>query len=315
MPDYLVAADVGASKTLLALARPGPAGWTWLTPPRRFPTPSEPADAADLISRGVSEIAATADPPRAVGLAIPGPVDSRGGIVSHLPNLGWHDVPFAAMLAQRLAAPVALDDDARLGALGEWSAGAGHGARGLAYVTVSTGIGCGLVLDGRPWAGGHGLAGEFGHIVVNPSGPRCGCGHRGCVESYAGGLALARAARRAWPRARLGDGAPAPRSAAEIFRLARGGDPVAAGLVERATEALATGLAAIAAVIDPELIVLGGSVALGQRRWLRSVVARSRQRCIAQTGASMRVVSATLAGLSALTGAAELSWRTASETA
>src|ERR1700728_3812213 len=103
MPDYLVAADVGASKTLLALARPGPAGWTWLTPPRRFPTPSEPGDAADLISRSVSEIAATADPPRAVGLAIPGPVDSRGGIVLHLPNLGWHDVPFAAMLAQRLA--------------------------------------------------------------------------------------------------------------------------------------------------------------------------------------------------------------------
>ena len=309
MPDYLVAVDVGASKTLLALAFPGPGGWTWLTQPWRFPTPREPAAAADLISRSVNEIASIPGTPRAVGLAIPGPVDSRQGIVSHLPNLGWHDVPFAAMLAERLVAPVALDDDARLGALGEWSAGAGQGAHGLAYVTVSTGIGCGLVLDGRLWAGGHGLAGEFGHIVVNPGGPRCGCGHRGCVEAYAGGLALARAARKAWPRVRLGDGTPSPRSAAEIFRLAGAGDQIAAGIIDQAAEALAIGLAAIAAIFDPELIVIGGSIALSQRTWLRSVVSRSRKRCIVQTGASMRVVSPALANRSALTGAAEMAWR------
>jgi glucokinase len=311
--ETLAAADVGASKTLVALVGsrpPGLAGsrpgrWSWLTPPQRFATPRDPGDVARLITRAVRDLAGEQAWPAAAAVAIPGPVDSRQGIVAHLPNLGWHDVPFAAILSGQLGVPVLLDDDARLGGLGEWAAGAGAGTRSLGYVTVSTGIGCGLVVDGEPWAGGHGLAGEFGHIVVDPGGPRCGCGHRGCVEAYAGGLAMSRAARRAWPRARLGDGTPAPRSAGEIFRLARRGDEAAAAIVGDATGALALGLAMIAAVFDPELIVVGGSVALGQRRWIRSVAAASRRRCIAQTGASMRVVSAALAGQSALAGAAE----------
>jgi len=309
VPETLLAADVGASKTLVALVGPQPGGWAWLTLPQRFATPRDPAVAAALISQVARNLAGDQRTVAAAAVAIPGPLDRDRGIVTLLANLGWHDVPFAAMLAGQLGVPVVLDDDARLGALGEWSVGAGRGARSLGYVTVSSGIGCGLVLDGEPWAGGHGVAGEFGHLVLDTSGPRCGCGHRGCVEAYAGGLALARAARRAWPRARLGDGTPAPRSAAEVFRLARRGDAAAARIVGEATGALALGLAAIGAVFDPELIVVGGSVALGQRRWIRSVAAASRRRCIAQTGASMRVVTAALADHSALAGAAELAAR------
>jgi glucokinase len=306
MREALVAADVGASKTLVALAMVEPTGWAWLGSARRFTTPGNPHDLVAMITQAARDMAEDQSTFIGAAVAIPGPVDRDRGILVHLANLGWRDVPFATMLSDSLGAPVSLDDDARLGAVGEWASAAGQGCRSLAFVTVSSGIGCGLILDGNPWPGSHGLAGEFGHIVVDDRGPRCGCGNRGCIEAYAGGFALARAARRSWPNVRLADGSRSPRTPAELFRMARRGDHVAARIVDNAANALAIGLAAIAAVADPDLIVVGGSVALGQRRWLRTVAARSRARCLSQTGKAMRVMAAGLDHRSALAGAAEL---------
>ncbi|HUY25082.1 MAG TPA: ROK family protein [Candidatus Saccharimonadales bacterium] len=306
-PGVLLAVDVGGSKTLVALVDPQPGGWTWLGAPLHFATPRDPTAVVELVGQAAEQRAREAGRSiRGAGVAIPGPLDPDGGVVTHLPNLGWHGVPLAGMLTTRLNVPVALNDDARMGALGEWAVGAGRGTNILVFVTVSTGIGSGLVIDGHPYAGAHGFAGEFGHIVVDPKGPRCGCGNRGCIEAYAGGLALSRAACRAWPRRRLEDGSPAPRTASEVFRLARQRHPVAALLVNQATDALALGIGAIAAVIDPGLIVIGGSVAMGERRWLASVVARARRRCIADVGREISVVPPALGVLSSLAGAAQL---------
>jgi len=304
-----LAADVGASKTLVALVRPCAGGWSWAGEVRRFATPRDP----DQLAKQVCEVIAAPDGSRAMiagaGVAIPGPLDAERGIVTHLGNLAWRQIPLAQMLAEMTGAPVRIDDDARLGAVGEYVAGAGRGCRSLAYVTISTGIGCGLVLNGAAWPGSHGLAGEFGHIVVNPAGPRCGCGKRGCIEAFAGGLALARAARRGWPKSRLPDGTKAPRSSEELFAMAHSGDPGAAALVAAGRDALSFGLAAIVAIADPEVIVVGGSIALSQPRWLNSTVADARRRCIRQAGEAVRVVPAALAERSALAGAAELAIR------
>jgi glucokinase len=315
MADRLAAVDVGASKTLVALVQREREGWTWISRTRRFSTPSHPEKLVARIGATVRELAGPQHIVTGAGIAIPGPLDSQRGIVTHLANLGWRDIPFACMLSAEIGAAVVLDDDARLGALGEWAAGAGRGCDSLAFVTVSSGVGCGLVLAGAAWQGSHGLAGEFGHLVVDPHGPRCSCGNRGCIEAYAGGLALIRATEHAWPHGHLDDGSVAPRTPAELFRLVRRSDPVAAGIVDKAADALAVGIAAIVAVADPELIVVGGSVALGQRNWLRSVTKRARARCVSQAGAAMRVVPAGLGGHAALAGAAELAVRAASRPA
>ncbi|OGN82005.1 MAG: hypothetical protein A2X23_12010 [Chloroflexi bacterium GWC2_73_18] len=229
-------------------------------------------------------------------------------MIEHSPNQGraWRGTRITALLAERLAVPVALDDDARLGALGEALLGAGRGADPLVYVTVSSGIGSGIVSGGRMLRGAHGLAGEVGHLVVDPDGPRCACGRRGDVESYAGGAALARRARRAWPSGRLADGSAAPRDAAGIFRAARAGDPLARGIVAEAAEALGRGLAALATAIDPERIVVGGSLALSQGALVRRAVAIARRRCLAETGRRLVVVQSALGETSVLAGAALL---------
>ncbi|MCL4236288.1 MAG: ROK family protein, partial [Deltaproteobacteria bacterium] len=124
--------------------------------------------------------------PASLGIGVPGGVHSDGRTVSQAPQFpSWHNVDLAAMLEERLACPVALDNDANLAALGESWLGAGRGVQNLAMYTLGTGIGGGLVLGGRVWRGAWGMAGELGHVTIDRDGPLCGCGNRGCLESMA----------------------------------------------------------------------------------------------------------------------------------
>jgi glucokinase len=198
---------------------------------------------------------------------------------------------------------VRVDDDGRLGALGEAALGAGAGESSVAYLTIGTGIGGGLVIDLRPYRGAHGLAGEVGHLVVDPDGPPCGCGGRGHVEAYAGGRGLASRAVLAWPTGRCADGSPAPIDADAVFRLARAGERVASRLVDEAVAALAIAIAALAATFDPGIIVVGGSIGVHQRRFVRSAVALARRRVLDETGRGLIVRPAALGLESVLAGA------------
>ena len=245
----------------------------------------------------------------AVGVAAPGPLDAGRGLITRSSNLGWEDVPIASMLGQRLGVPTALEDDANTAALGEWRFGAGIGADPLGYITVSSGIGGGIVAGGAIVRGARGNAGEIGHLSVDPTGPRCACGRRGDVESFAGGAALARRARQVWPRKTLTDGRPSPRTASEVFQAALAGDAQATRLVDDATSALAVAIAAMAAVVDPAVIVVGGSIGLGQRRSIRRAAALARQRVMRENAASLRIKAAALGHESVLAGAADLALR------
>ncbi|TMG37810.1 MAG: ROK family protein [Chloroflexi bacterium] len=200
-----------------------------------------------------------------MAIGMPGPANGKTGVVLSPPNLpGWRDVPIASILTERTAIPTNLENDANLAAFGEARAGAGKGARNLAYVTVSTGIGAGLVLDGRLYSGASGVAGEVGHIVIEPGGPLCNCGNRGCLEAIASGTAIARAAREALEtrartqlrRHRESDGP----TAAEVVRAARGGDALSRRLLDRAGTALGIGMGTLVNLLNPELLILGGSV-------------------------------------------------------
>lgn len=306
-PGLVLALDIGATKTLLRAAPAGPTGAAEFPADGvvRFPTERDPGA---LVARIGAEARALAAGGRiaAVGCAVPGPLDRASGVVGHSPNLGWHDVPLRALLETALDSPVVIDDDAAAGALGEWRSGAGRGADPFAYLTVSSGVGMGVVVGGRPVHGAHGTAGEVGHLVVDPSGPRCGCGRRGDVEAFVGGSSIARRARVAWPSRRPANGGPAPRDADGVFRAAGNGDSIARAIVAEAAEALGRAIAATAAVLDPERIAIGGAIGLGQPALVRRAVAIARRRCIAETGRSLVVVRAVLGEQSVLAGAAAL---------
>jgi glucokinase len=181
-----------------------------------------------------------------VGMAAPGPLDPKRGVLINPPNLpGWGDVPITALLGEALGCLAHLENDANLAALGEWQAGAGLGTNDLVYVTWSTGVGGGLILDGRLFSGHHGTAGEIGHTILDPNGPLDKCGQRGCVEAFCGGGMLERQTGK---------------NARRLFQDAAAGDRDAAKVVHRATTYMGNALINLTNLFDPEIIVMGGGI-------------------------------------------------------
>jgi glucokinase len=192
--------------------------------------------------------------PAGVGVGSAGLIDPWRGRVVLASNLGWRDVPLRDLLAAALGgATVRVDMDTNAAALAEARVGAARGLRHLLYVTVGTGVGGGEVLDGRIYRGATGGTGQIGHVVVDPDGPPCGCGGRGCVEVYASGAGIAARAREA--------NVPGEPTTAGVFAAAAGGDPAAAAVIDAGADALGVALATYVNLNNPEAIVLGGGVA------------------------------------------------------
>ena len=188
-----------------------------------------------------------------VGIGSPGPLDAEAGIVVHAPTLlGWNDVPLQALAEARLGLPVQIDNDANVAALAEWRFGAGRGVRHMVYVTVSTGIGGGVILDGKLMHGRSNLAGEIGHMVITEAPVLCTCGAFGCWEALASGTALG---LRATELGTLG-----PVTARDVARLAEAGDATAQHLLAEEARYLGLGFANLLHLYAPEMIVVGGGV-------------------------------------------------------
>jgi glucokinase len=199
---------------------------------------------------------------RALGIGLPGPVDPAAGLVISPANLpGFKNVPLNRILTRATGIPSFLHHDAHLAALGEHQRGAARGASEVIYVTVSTGIGAGLILRGELYAGSHGIAGEVGHITVQRDGPLCTCGNRGCVEAIASGTGIARAARELAPGAPHSalHGLQNPH-AEDVARAAGAGDELAKAILETAGTYLGIAMGTLVNLFNPQLIVLGGSV-------------------------------------------------------
>jgi glucokinase len=204
----------------------------------------------------------------AVGVGAAGFVDRDGAVVTFAPHLSWRNEPLRDALAARLHVPVLLDNDANTTAWAEMRFGAVRGYRNLLCVTLGTGIGGAVVVDGRVFRGAHGMAGEFGHMQVVPDGRRCECGNRGCWEQYSSGNVLVREARelvqnRSPVAARmleLVDGDPARLTGPVVTRAAQEGDLAGVELLGEVGRWLGTGLAGLCAAFDPEIVVVGGGV-------------------------------------------------------
>jgi glucokinase len=201
---------------------------------------------------------------RAVGIACGGPLDPFAGIIQSPPSLpGWDNVPLVAMVEAALGRPAVVDNDATACALAEdwYGAGRARGARHLVYLTISTGVGGGLVLDGRLYRGAAGNAGELGHLTVDYLGRQCGCGRRGCLEAYASGKNIAVRAREALATGRSSVLSALPAvTARDVAEAAAAGDAVAAEVWDETTAILGSAIANILDIFNPELVVLGGGV-------------------------------------------------------
>lgn len=251
----------------------------------------------------------------AIGISIGGPLDHRTGTVLNFPHLpGWRDIPLRALLSEGAGAPALLDNDANLGAMAEHRFGAGRDVSSMVYLTISTGIGGGVIVDGRLVHGVGSGGGEVGHITVAPDGPFCACGNRGCLEMMASGTAIARRAdesARAEPRAadwllRRAGGVGGMITAEMVAEGARLRDPFCARLWEETAEYIAIGLGAIVHVLAPEAIVLGGGVAQTGELLLEPVRRRLRDHVFYVPLEMIAVRGAVLGHDSALAGAATL---------
>jgi len=202
-----------------------------------------------------------------IGVSVAGPTDPETGMMYHPPNLpGWHGFSVKQALSEQFGLPVSVANDASLAALAEHRYGAGRGYAHMVYLTISTGIGGGIIVDGELYEGAQGLAGEIGHMTIDRCGPQCTCGNVGCLEMLASGTAVARMARE---RLQSGDASVVLDSAggdieridaAMVTRAARAGDEMAVRIVDEVARNLGIGIVGVVHALDPGVIVLGGGM-------------------------------------------------------
>lgn len=247
-----------------------------------------------------------------IGIGVPGVINLASGMVFNSPNLpGWNDFPVRDEIERRLHTRVMLENDANAAALGEKCLGAGRDVSGLCILTLGTGIGGGLVLDGRVWHGQDGMGAELGHMTIDPNGALCACGNLGCIEAYASASAIVRMANAA---IRVGRSAGLTAAAEEVGELtaemvyvkARQGDRVACEIFEMVGRSLGVAISSLINIFNLPLYVVGGGVARGWDAFAPALLAEVEKRSVVYRASRTRVEPAALGADAGLLGAAWL---------
>ncbi len=244
----------------------------------------------------------------AAAVMVPGAVNADQSVVLQAPNLpSLLNFPFRQALQDRLGWPVVLENDANAAAIGEMWRGAARGCRDVVSVTLGTGVGGGVVLDGKLWRGAHGSAGEIGHTTVDPfGGLKCKCGNTGCLELFASATAIARMARESldqFPGSALSD---ENLTAEKVYQAGRDGDELALAVFKRAGTYLGVGLANIMSLVDPEIIVISGGVVNGWDLFQAEMYREVSERAFRATAQQVRIARAECGDNAGLLGAARL---------
>jgi glucokinase len=246
-----------------------------------------------------------------IGIAVAGILDTRKGIVTTSPNLpGWHNVQLRDVIAARSGLATYLINDASAAALGEHRFGAGRGFDNLLYLTVSTGIGGGIIINGELYSGADGCAGELGHMTIEANGPQCSCGNFGCLEALASGWAIAKEAvtrinqGESSSITELVDGRLENITAEMVATAARRGDRLACDIVAKAANYLGIGLANLVNIFNPELIAIGGGLSKMGNMLLNPAEKVIKERAFRLPAQSVRVVRARLGSNAGIIGAA-----------
>ena len=265
----------------------------------------------ESVGRALAQAQIDAADLAAIGIGAPGLSNPETGILFTSPNLpGWHDVPLRGIIEKELGKKAFLINDANAAAIGELYFGAGRGARNFIYVTLSTGIGGGIIINGEIYTGSIGTAGELGHMTINDEGPPCSCGNRGCWETLASGTALARDARH-----RIGEGnktsildyanGDMQKVTAEIIhKAAQEGDKLAEELIARTGYYIGVGMANLINIFNPEVIVIGGGLSNIGDMLLEPAFKEAKKRAFKQAYQAVRFARAGLGRNSGVLGAA-----------
>ncbi|HUX39046.1 MAG TPA: ROK family protein [Rectinemataceae bacterium] len=318
--DFVVGVDLGGTKILAAAFEIGKKGGIRRASgqvKRKTPAGEGAARLVETIAEAVEALAASMASEagtgvcRALGVAVPGPLDRAKGIVRYTPNLGLENYPLAAELSRRLSLPVTLENDVQSGVYGELKAGALRGKRQAVGIFVGTGIGGGIVIDGKLYQGSTGSAGEIGHMIVHEGGSLCGCGNYGCLEAQASRTALA---KDAIALASAGKAPGMLKAAGVNFRKYRSSafadslaakDAAIAKAVDRAAFWLGVGMANLVNILNPEAIVLGGGVvARFGKKYLDGATAAMKARLMPGLADSVQVFLSELGDLAVPAGAA-----------
>jgi glucokinase len=296
----VLALDIGGTKLAAGVVGPDGAVQGFVVTPTLLER--GPDDAVDRLfelgRRAVHESGLGWEGVEAIGIGCGGPLDSERGVLIAPPHLpGWNDIPITTLATSAFGRPAVLDNDATAAAAGELRFGAGRGKQNLVYLTLSTGVGGGVVIDGRLHRGPSGNGGELGHVTVDWHGRRCrGCGRRGCLEAYASGTSIAEAAHEAGMR---------DATAADVAQAARAGDPVAVKVWDEMCEALACGVTSIVNLFEPEVVVLGGGVVRSGEQLLAPVRALVAEQVM---GVNVQIVATQFGDAVGVVGAATVAY-------
>jgi glucokinase len=307
---YYLGLDIGGTKLEAALVE---ASGSIVHAER---TPTHAAEGADaVLERIMALLARVLVPGRvsqvqisALGVGVPGAVEHETGLIHHLVNLpGWAGLPLRDILIARFRLPVFMTNDANAAALGEYVFGNGIGSKNMLYVTASTGIGAGIIIDGKIVGGANGAAGEVGHMILHAEGQLCNCGNRGCWETLSSGPAIVKAARRY-----IDEGATTaitqlaghgPIKTEHVFAARQQGDAVAKLVVDRALHCLGIGIGNLVNVLNPERVIIGGGVTNAGEIVLSTVAGVVRQMAYGPAK-SVKIMPARLGAQAGVIGAA-----------
>lgn len=257
------------------------------------------------IEKALEDGKKSTDEIRAIGIGSPGPLDSNKGIILDPPNLPLKNVEIVKHIEDKFNIKTYLENDANAAAIGEYLFGAGKGTKNMVYITVSTGIGAGAIIEGKIYKGTTCNALELGHATVLPDGPRCNCGNYGCLEVMASGTAIAREANKALEQGRESSLSNYEKvTSNEVFKEASLGDKLAIQIIDKALEYLGIGIANAITTFDPEKVIIGGGVAMAGEIVFDKVKQVVKKRCFKVLNESCEIVPAALKTKSGIFGAA-----------
>lgn len=268
----------------------------------------------EMVQGSIDEVLAahggTRDDLAGVGIGSPGPLDRKAGVVINTPNLGWRNFPLRDLIANAVNLPATLDNDANCATYGEWWLGAGRGTQTLVGLTLGTGIGGGIVLDGQIYHGASDIAGEIGHMTIDSTGRRCKCGNYGCLEAYASGPAIAlRAVEGIEAGAETAltsmvGGKLEAITAATVYEGVVAGDVYATEVMKDTAKFLGAGIANIINILNPEMVVIAGGVTRAGDHLFEPLRAEVRRRAFRAAEERCSIVSGILPGTAGVVGAA-----------
>ncbi|HEU4564129.1 MAG TPA: ROK family protein [Gemmatimonadaceae bacterium] len=314
--QYIVGVDLGGTNIVVgAMSTDGTQSYGMRSEPTRAERGAESVvdRIVAMIERVIAETMEATGAPRrdflGVGVGAPGPLDRERGLVVVAPNLGWQNFPLRDVIGERVRLPVTLDNDANCATVGEWWQGAAKGGVNVVGMTIGTGIGGGLVLEGKLYHGSSDVAGEIGHTTIDITGRYCRCGNYGCLEAYASGPAIAIRAREALERdessmlTKMVEGQMERLTAATVYEAANAGDALAREIVRDTAVFLGAGMANLLNIFNPDVVVIAGGVTQAGERLFEPLRAEVKRRAFRPAVEACRIVPGALPGTAGVVGA------------